>query len=101
MATTHKPQIDDSLPILNALAVTLGLTAALFLLLYWVRPPKVFENAGLAAYQPPPEPRLEPPPRVSDAPQMAALQEEKAAPVVAQESPTPEAIKPPKAEKRK
>jgi hypothetical protein len=44
---------------------------------------------------------LEPLPRVSDAPQMAALQEEKAAPVAAQELPTPEAVKPPKAEKRK
>jgi hypothetical protein len=101
MATAHKSQIDDSLPILNALAVTLGLTAALFLLLYWLMQPKVFENAGLAAYQPPPGTRLEPLPRVSDAPQMAALQEEKAAPVAAQESPTPEAVKPPKAEKRK
>ena len=70
--TTHKSNV-DSLPILNALAVTVGLTAALFLLLYWLMQPKVFENPGLTAYQPPPGTRLEPPPRASDAPQLADL----------------------------
>jgi len=102
--TTHKSSV-DSLPILNALAVTLGLTAALFLLLYWLMRPKVFENPGLAAYQPPAGTRLEPPPRASDAPQLADLPAEKAAPMVAEASPQevaqPLKAEAPKAEKRK
>ena len=102
--TTHKSNV-DSLPILNALAVTLGLTAALFLLLYWLLQPKVFENPGLAAYQPPAGTRLEPRPHSSDAPQLADLPAEKAVSTVAKSSPQQVAQPPkaetPKAEKRK
>src|SRR5215212_1038672 len=101
MAVITKSKTDDSLPILNAFVVTLGLTAALFLLLYLLLQPKVFENPGLAAYQPPPATRLEPLPRASDAPQMAELPEEKTVPVVAQEPSPPPVAKPPKAQKRK
>jgi len=99
--TTQSSNVNDSLPVLNAVIVTLGLTAALFVLLYWLMQPKVLENPGLAAYHPPAGTRLEPLPRASDAPQLAELPAEKAAPVVAQQSPSPEALEPPKAEKRK
>src|SRR4051794_39105500 len=99
--TTQKSKVDDSLPILNAFAVTLGLTAALFLLLYWLMQPKVFDNPGVAAYQPPTRTRLEPLPRATDAPQIAELPEETAVPIVAHEQSPPEATKPVKAEKRK
>jgi hypothetical protein len=98
--TTHKSNV-ASLPILNALAVTLGLTAALFLLLYWLMQPKVFENPGLASYRPPPGTRLEPLPRASDAPQLAELPESKTVAAVAQEASSSETPKPAKAEKRK
>jgi hypothetical protein len=63
--------------------------------------PKVFENPGLAAYQPPPGTRLAPLPHASDAPQLAELPEQKATPIVAQETSSPETAKPPKTEERK
>ena len=100
MAVT-KSKVVDSGPILNALAVTLGLTAVLFLMLYWLMQPKVFENPGLAAYQSPPGTRLEPLARPSNAPQLAELPEAKPISAPAQESSPPEAAKPAKAEIRK
>jgi hypothetical protein len=96
-----KSKVDESLPILNAFAVTLGLMAVLFALLYWLMQPKVFENPGMLAYRAPAGTRLEPLPRVSDAPQVAELPAEQAVAAVAQESLTPEAQKPKKGEARK
>src|SRR5690348_3931434 len=98
--TTYKSNV-ASLPFLNALAVTLSLTAALFLPLSLIMEEKVFKNPGLASYRPPPGTRLEPLPRPSDAPQLAELPETKTVAAVAQEASSSETPKPPKAEKRK
>jgi hypothetical protein len=96
----QKSKVDELFPILNAFAVTLGLMAALFVLLYWLMQPKVFENPGMLAYRAPAGTRLEPLPRVSDAPRLAELPAEQAVAALAQE-PTPEAQKPKKGEARK
>jgi hypothetical protein len=64
---------DSSLSVLGALTLMSGATAALFLLLFWLMQPRALENPGMASYQPPPATRLEPPPRKSDAPELAEL----------------------------
>jgi hypothetical protein len=68
-----RSDLDGSLSALGALSLMCGLTAALFLLLFWLMQPKVLQNPGMASYSPPPGTRLEPPPRKSDAPELAEL----------------------------
>jgi hypothetical protein len=70
-----KSNHDGSLSALGALSVMCCMTAALFLVLYWLMQPKVLQNPGMASYQPPVGTRLEPLPRKSDAPELAALPE--------------------------
>jgi hypothetical protein len=68
-----RSNLDGSLSALGALSLMCGLTAALFLLLFWLMQPKVLNNPGIASYSPPPATRLEPLPRKSDAPELADL----------------------------
>jgi hypothetical protein len=70
-----KSNHDGSLSALGALSLMCGLTAALFLVLYWLMQPKVLDNPGMASYRPPLGTLLEPLPRKSDAPELAALPE--------------------------
>jgi hypothetical protein len=85
-----RSDLDGSLSTLGALTLMCGLTAALFLLLYWLMQPKVLDNPGMASYRPPPATRLEPLPRESNAPELAYVPENfNSALAEAPEPPTP------------
>jgi hypothetical protein len=94
-----RSNLDGSLSTLGALTLMCGLTAALFLLLYWLMQPKALENPGMASYRPPPATRLEPVPRESDAPELANLPENSNS-VFAEALSPPQPPMPPKQEAR-
>jgi len=64
---------DWDAPLFWCLSALLGGAAGLFFLLYSLCQPATNPNPGLAAYVPPPATRLLPPPRKSDAPELAGL----------------------------
>jgi hypothetical protein len=94
-----KINYDASLSTLGVLSVMGAMTVAFFMALNWLMQPKVLENPGMAAYHPPPGTLLIPPPRKSDAPELAKLPEDSRASYAEAYTP-PEPPKPAKPEVR-
>jgi len=69
----RSPRDEATGALLLGLIVPLGGAAGFFFLLYVLLKPTVHTNPGLAAYEPPPQTRLLPLPRKSDAPELAEL----------------------------
>jgi hypothetical protein len=84
MGKPLKSQIDESvLPVLLILSAILAVVGSVSLLLFHFSQPTTYPNPGLAAYRPPPAPRLIPLPRKSDAPELANLPDEPPSPLAA------------------
>ena len=68
---SFKTQVDDwTYPVMYSL-IKLSLSAAVFFaFLIWLYQPRVLENPGVAAFQPPPATRLVPAPRKMDPPEI-------------------------------
>lgn len=75
MKISLRVQADDRLPLLWAVGTTLGVIGFFVLSFRFLFEPTVFENPRLAAYSAPPETRLGPLLRQSDAPAIADLPE--------------------------
>jgi hypothetical protein len=71
LAMSFETQVDDwTYPVMYSL-IKLSLSAAVFFaFLIWLYQPRVLENPGVAAFQPPPATRLVPAPRKMDPPEI-------------------------------